>query len=61
MEEPLEEVFSVGSMPKLHKKSVWRCEYAFGLRWEPPCMDVSPEAEERPPLEAVTKQRDWRY
>jgi hypothetical protein len=30
----------------------------FGVRWSPACEDVSPEAEERPPFEAVTKQRD---
>jgi hypothetical protein len=29
-----------------------------GVRWSPGCKDVSPEAEERPPLEAVTEQRD---
>jgi hypothetical protein len=28
-------------------------------RWSPPSKDVSLEAEERPLLEAVTKQRDW--
>jgi hypothetical protein len=35
------------------------------MRWPPDCEDVSPEAEERPLLEAVTKQRsedrDWEY
>jgi hypothetical protein len=29
------------------------------VRWPPACEDVRPEAEERPPLEAATKQRDW--
>jgi hypothetical protein len=29
-----------------------------GVRWPPACEDVRPEAEERPPLEAATKQRD---
>jgi hypothetical protein len=36
-----------------------RSEYEDGVRRSPPCEDVSPEAEERPPLKAVTKQRDW--
>jgi hypothetical protein len=30
-----------------------------GVRWSPACQEVSPEAEERPLLEAVTKQCDW--
>jgi hypothetical protein len=30
----------------------------FGVRWSPVCKNVSPEAEELPPLEAVTEQRD---
>jgi hypothetical protein len=29
-----------------------------GVRWSPASKDVSPEAEERPPMEAVTEQRD---
>jgi hypothetical protein len=29
-----------------------------GVRFSPACKDVTPEAEERPPLEAVTEQRD---
>jgi hypothetical protein len=28
------------------------------LRWSPAFKDMSPEAEERLPLEAITKQRD---
>jgi hypothetical protein len=30
---------------------------AEGRKWSPPCEDVSLEAEERPPLEVVTKQQ----
>jgi hypothetical protein len=33
-------------------------ESEVGVRWFPTCEDVSPEAEGRPPLEAVTEQRD---
>jgi hypothetical protein len=29
-----------------------------GVRWSPAWKDVSPEADEHPPLEAVTEQRD---
>jgi hypothetical protein len=29
-----------------------------GVRLSPVCKDVSPEAEEHPPLETVTEQRD---
>jgi hypothetical protein len=29
------------------------------MRWSPPCKDLSLEAEERPALVAVAKQRDW--
>jgi hypothetical protein len=36
-----------------------RSEYEVGVRWSPACKDVSPEAEEHSPLEAVTKQNDW--
>jgi hypothetical protein len=35
-----------------------RSEYEVDVRWSPPYEDVSPEAQERPSLEAVTKQRD---
>jgi hypothetical protein len=35
-----------------------RSEYEIGVRWSPPYKDVSPEAEELPPLEAAIKQRD---
>jgi hypothetical protein len=28
------------------------------VRWSPPCEDVSPEGEERPPLEDVSEQRN---
>jgi hypothetical protein len=34
---------------------------AVGVRWSPVCEGVSPEAEERQPLEAVTEQRDWEH
>jgi hypothetical protein len=33
-------------------------EYEVGVRRSPPCEDVIPESEERPPLEAATKRRD---
>jgi hypothetical protein len=36
-------------------------EYRAGVRWSQAYEDVSPEAEERPPLEAVTEQRDWEH
>jgi hypothetical protein len=35
-----------------------RSEYEVGVRWSAACKNVSSDAEERPPLEAVTKQRD---
>jgi hypothetical protein len=31
-------------------------EYEVGVRWLPACEEVSPEAEEHPLLEAITKQ-----
>jgi hypothetical protein len=38
-------------------------EQEAGVRWSPPCTDVNPEADERPPLEDITSQRsedrDW--
>jgi hypothetical protein len=33
-----------------------RPEYEVDVIWSPACEEVSPEAEERSPLEAVTKQ-----
>jgi hypothetical protein len=33
-------------------------EYEVGIGWSPACKDMSPEAEKRLPLEAVTEQRD---
>jgi hypothetical protein len=40
-------------------------EYEIDVLWPPACENVSPEAEERPLLEAVTKQhsddRDWEH
>jgi hypothetical protein len=43
--------------------TVWsqRSEYEIGVRWSPLYKDVSPEAEERPTLEAAAKQRDWEH
>jgi hypothetical protein len=35
-----------------------RREFDVGVGWSPARKDASPEAEERPPLEAVTEQRD---
>jgi hypothetical protein len=62
MEEMLEVVFPVRSVPRLYRKAVCsESEYEVGMRWSPACEDVSPEAEERPPLEAYTKQLDWEH
>jgi hypothetical protein len=36
-------------------------QYEVGVRWSLACKDVSLEAEERPPLETVTKQHDWEH
>jgi hypothetical protein len=57
----VEAVFSVRSVPRssYHYKRVLRRQledYEVGVRWPPACEDVSPEAEERPLLEDVTKQ-----
>jgi hypothetical protein len=51
------------SIHRLDKPRVWSLqrEYKVGVRWSPDCKDVSPEAEERPTLKAVTKQRDWEH
>jgi hypothetical protein len=38
-----------------------RSEYEVGVGLSSPCEDVSPEAEELPPLEAFTKQCEWGY
>jgi hypothetical protein len=52
------------SVPRLYRKAIWtyrvslQREYEVDVRLSPACEDVSPEAEERPPLEAVTEQRD---
>jgi hypothetical protein len=56
----MEETFFVWSMPRLYNETVLRQqseEWEVGVRWPPACEDVSPGAEERPLLEAVTKQR----
>jgi hypothetical protein len=37
-----------------------RSDYDFDVIWSPLYKDVIPEAEERPMLEAATKQRDWK-
>jgi hypothetical protein len=42
---------------QLEGSAAWELA-AEGSVWSPPCEDVSPETGERPPLEAVTKQRD---
>jgi hypothetical protein len=70
----MEAVFSVRPVPKLYKESAlspqvspgansWsqQSEYEVGVRQSPACKDVSQEAEELHPLEAVTKQRDWEH
>jgi hypothetical protein len=70
MDELLEAMFSTRSMPRLYKGvsfSVCRVRSRrlgcseVGVRWPPACTDVSSEAEERPPLEALTEQRDWKH
>jgi hypothetical protein len=59
MEELLEAVFSV---EKFSRSAVCsESDYKAGVRWSPACEDVSPGAEERPLLEAVTKQGDWKH
>jgi uncharacterized protein YhdP len=35
-----------------------RSEFEVSVRWSPNCKDVSPETEDRPRLEAATKQRN---
>jgi hypothetical protein len=50
---PARELAAAGSAGGSH----WS-EYEVGVRWSPPCKGVIPEAEERPALEAATKQRD---
>jgi hypothetical protein len=39
----------------------WSQQLEVSVRWSQACEDVSPEADERPPLEAVTEQRDWEH
>jgi hypothetical protein len=65
--------FSLRSVPRLHREDQrdkpvssavesLQCAVSrsseVGVRWSPACEDVCPEAEERPPLEAVTIYRD---
>jgi hypothetical protein len=66
MEYLLEAVFSVQSMPRLYNEDQLPLQespeiavkkYEFGVRWLPPCEDVSLGAEEHQPLENVSKQR----
>jgi hypothetical protein len=67
IEELLEAVFSVQSLPRLYNEiqllyesKVWSRQLVSsnGVRQLPACKDRSPEAEEHPPLEALTKQCD---
>jgi hypothetical protein len=46
--------------PGLTAEGSTSCSLQSGVsvRWSPACEDVSPEAGKRPPLEAVTEQRD---
>jgi hypothetical protein len=62
----LEAVFSVRSVQRIDKEGQLPLRRVlkrqlevlkFAVRWPPGCEDVSPEAEERPLLEDVTKQR----
>jgi hypothetical protein len=66
MEKLLEAVLSARSVPRLYnkdqqplEKSLERAVTRAGgcVRWTPVCEGVSPEAEECPLLEDVTKQR----
>jgi hypothetical protein len=50
---PAREVATEGSTGSSQRR-----DYEVGVRWSTPCEDLSPEAEERPLLEAVTKQHD---
>jgi hypothetical protein len=54
MEELSEAVFSTRSLPRAYKVI---SEQSGSREMSPACKDVSPGAEERPPLEAVTEQR----
>jgi hypothetical protein len=58
IEELLEVVFSVRSVPRLYNEEV-------GVKWLSACKDIIPEAEECPLLEDITKQcievRDWEH
>jgi hypothetical protein len=63
MEELLETLFSIRSVPKLRvymkpSQSAVRVRDNEGVRWSPACKDVSPEAEERLPFEVVAEQRN---
>jgi hypothetical protein len=55
-----EEMFSVGSVLRLYGKVVWKRLDSLQVRVgrSPACKDLSQEEKERPPLEAVTEQRD---
>jgi hypothetical protein len=63
----MELVFSVQSVPRLYNEDQLSLrespETAVGVRWPSVCENVSPEEEERPLLEDITKQRsedrDW--
>jgi hypothetical protein len=65
----MEETLSARSVPRLYKEGqlplrVLRRQLEVeevGVRWPPACEDVSSEADERPLLEDVTKQRDLGY
>jgi hypothetical protein len=65
IEELLEAIFSVRSVPRLYKESALSMQSILrvqpGSYQAPASKDVSPEAEERPPLQAVTEQRDWEH
>jgi hypothetical protein len=58
MEELLEAVFSVRPMPKLYDKDQLPLQESpwTAVEWPPACEDVSPDADDRPLLEHVTKQ-----
>jgi hypothetical protein len=57
IKELLEAVFSVWSVPRLYNE--------VGVKWPAACEDMSPEAEEHPLLEDITKQstegHDWEH
>jgi hypothetical protein len=67
MEELLEAVFSVRSVPSLYDKEQLRLRGNFemtekcevGVRWPSACEDISPGAEERPLVKTQQTETTW--